>query len=53
MTKESVLSQVTICKVCHKAFIPEVDVCYCPEAEEPKVDSKSFDDVVARDRDPA
>lgn len=44
--RESILSQVVICPVCHKAYIPESDVCNCPDAEEPSVDANSFDEVI-------
>jgi hypothetical protein len=45
--RESVLNQLITCKVCHKAYFPDSDVCFCPEEapEEPAVDSKSFDEV--------
>lgn len=47
--KQSILSQVVICPVCHKAYIPDSDVCNCPEAEEPRVSESSFNEVVSHE----
>lgn len=39
MSKESILSKLTVCPVCHRAYLASIDVCWCPESlhEEPKV----------------
>jgi hypothetical protein len=47
VSKVSVLAQVEVCPKCHKAFIPEIDICDCPEPSTEKQPGKDpvHDDV--------